>query len=123
MTAPLVAHRSAAIKGRARVPGDKSISHRALLIGLLAVGESEIEGLLEGEDVLATARACAQFGAAVARKAPGSWRVFGAGIGSLIEPRGVVDFGNSGTGARLAIGVAAGHPIEAVFDGDPSLRR
>ena len=123
MTVPLVAHRSAAIKGRARVPGDKSISHRALLIGLLAVGESEIEGLLEGEDVLATARACAQFGAAVARKTPGSWRISGAGIGSLIEPAGVVDFGNSGTGVRLAIGVAAGHPIEAVFDGDPSLRR
>jgi 3-phosphoshikimate 1-carboxyvinyltransferase len=123
ITAPLAAHRAAAIKGRARVPGDKSISHRALLIGLLAVGETAIEGLLEGEDVLATARACRQFGAAVARKAPGTWRISGAGIGSLLEPAGVVDFGNSGTGVRLAIGVAAGHPIEVVFDGDASLRR
>ena len=123
ITAPLAAYRSAAIKGRARVPGDKSISHRALLIGLLTVGETAIEGLLEGEDVLATARACRQFGAAVARKAPGAWRIFGAGIGSLLEPRDVVDFGNSGTGVRLAIGIAAGHPLEVVFDGDPSLRR
>jgi len=123
ITAPLAAYRSAAIKGRARVPGDKSISHRALLIGLLTVGETAIEGLLEGEDVLATARACRQFGAAVARKAPGAWRISGAGIGSLLEPRDVVDFGNSGTGVRLAIGIAAGHPLEVVFDGDPSLRR
>lgn len=104
------------------VPGDKSISHRALLFGLLAVGESEIEGLLEGEDVLATARACAQLGAVLDRKAAGSWRVSGAGIGSLLQPAGVIDFGNSGTGARLAMGVVAGHPIEAVFDGDASLR-
>ena len=123
ITAPVVAHRSGPIKGRARVPGDKSISHRALLIGLLTVGETSIEGLLEGEDVLATARACKQFGAAVERKNSGTWHISGVGIGSLLEPTGVVDFGNSGTGVRLAMGVAAGHPIEAVFDGDASLRR
>jgi 3-phosphoshikimate 1-carboxyvinyltransferase len=106
-----------------RVPGDKSISHRALLFGLLAVGGSEIEGLLEGEDVLATARACEQLGAVVERKGPGSWRISGAGLGSLLAPRDVIDFGNSGTGVRLMMGLAAGHPIESTFDGDASLRK
>jgi len=119
---PLSAHRSGPIKGRVRIPGDKSISHRALLFGLLAVGESEIEGLLEGEDVLATARACGQLGAAIERKAPGSWRIAGAGLGSLLPPRDKIDFGNSGTGVRLMMGLVAGHPVEAVFDGDASLR-
>jgi 3-phosphoshikimate 1-carboxyvinyltransferase len=119
---PLEARRSGPIKGRARIPGDKSISHRALLFGLLAVGESEIEGLLEGEDVLATARACGQLGAAVERKAPGSWRIRGAGLGSLLPPKDVIDFGNSGTGVRLMMGLVAGHPIVTVFDGDASLR-
>jgi len=106
-----------------RIPGDKSISHRALLFGLLAIGETSIEGLLEGEDVLATARACAQLGASIERKAAGSWRVSGAGLGSLLEPIRQIDFGNSGTGVRLAMGVVAGHPIEAVFTGDASLRK
>ena len=119
---PLTARRAGPIKGRARIPGDKSISHRALLFGLLAVGESEIEGLLEGEDVLATAKACGQLGARVERKAPGSWRIAGAGLGSLLAPREAIDFGNSGTGVRLMMGLAAGHPIETVFDGDASLR-
>jgi 3-phosphoshikimate 1-carboxyvinyltransferase len=119
---PLTAHRSGPIKGSARIPGDKSISHRALLFGLLAVGETAIEGLLEGEDVLATARACVQLGAAIDRKAPGSWRISGAGVGSLLQPAGVIDFGNSGTGVRLAMGLAAGHPIETTFDGDASLQ-
>ncbi len=119
--APLAAHRSGPIKGRARVPGDKSISHRALLFGLLAVGETTIEGLLEGEDVLATARACTQLGAKIERKAR-SWLVSGAGLGSLLEPANVIDFGNSGTGVRLAMGLVAGHPITALFDGDSSLR-
>jgi 3-phosphoshikimate 1-carboxyvinyltransferase len=123
ITAPLIAHRSAPIKGRARVPGDKSISHRALLIGLLTVGETSIEGLLEGDDVLATARACKQFGAAIERKNPGRWRIAGVGIGGLLEPSSVVDFGNAGTGVRLAMGMTAGHPVEVVFDGDASLRR
>jgi 3-phosphoshikimate 1-carboxyvinyltransferase len=119
---PLTARRSGAIKGRVRIPGDKSISHRALLFGLLAVGETAIEGLLEGEDVLATGRACAQLGAIVERKAPGAWRISGAGLGSLLPPKDVLDFGNSGTGARLMMGLAAGHPIETTFDGDASLR-
>ena len=122
ITAPVVAHRSAPIKGRARVPGDKSISHRALLIGLLTVGETSIEGLLEGDDVLATARACKQFGAAIERKNSGTWRIAGVGIGALLEPASVVDFGNAGTGVRLAMGMTAGHPVEVVFDGDASLR-
>ena len=121
--APLVARRSKRLAGRVRVPGDKSISHRALLIGLLAVGATDIEGLLEGEDVLATARACALLGAAVERLAPGRWRVQGMGVGSLLAPDAVLNFGNSGTGVRLAMGVVAGHPVEAVFDGDQSLRR
>ncbi|HLL26291.1 MAG TPA: 3-phosphoshikimate 1-carboxyvinyltransferase [Xanthobacteraceae bacterium] len=120
---PLAAHRSPPLKGRARVPGDKSISHRALLVGLLAVGKTSVEGLLEGDDVLATARACRQFGASVERTGEGAWRIFGVGIGSLFEPAESVDFGNSGTGVRLAMGVAAGHPIEVAFDGDASLRR
>jgi 3-phosphoshikimate 1-carboxyvinyltransferase len=105
------------------VPGDKSISHRALLVGLLTVGASEIEGLLEGDDVLATARACMALGARVERRAEGRWRVRGAGIGTLLEPAGPLDFGNAGTGTRLAMGVVAGHPIEAIFDGDASLRK
>ncbi len=120
---PLTAHRSGPINGRVRIPGDKSISHRALLFGLLAVGETSIEGLLEGEDVLATARACTQFGANVKRLAPGSWRVMGAGLGSLLAPIQEIDFGNSGTGVRLVMGVVGAHPIEAVFDGDASLRK
>jgi 3-phosphoshikimate 1-carboxyvinyltransferase len=121
--APLTARRSSRISGRIRVPGDKSISHRALLVGLLAVGPTEIEGLLEGEDVLATARVCAALGASVERTGQGRWRVRGTGIGTLIAPTNPLDFGNAGTGARLAMGVVAGHPIEATFDGDASLRR
>ena len=86
--APLTARRSSHISGRIRVPGDKSISHRALLVGLLAVGPTEIEGLLEGEDVLATARVCAALGASVDRTGPGRWRVRGTGIGTLLAPTG-----------------------------------
>lgn len=119
---PLTARRSGPIRGHVRIPGDKSISHRALLFGLLAVGESEIEGLLEGEDVIATAKACSQLGAVVERKGPGAWRIAGAGLGSLLKPQDKIDFGNSGTGVRLMMGLVAGHPIETVFDGDASLR-
>jgi 3-phosphoshikimate 1-carboxyvinyltransferase len=121
--APLVACRSGRLSGRVRVPGDKSISHRALLLSLLAVGASEIEGLLEGEDVLATARACAALGGVVERRDVGHWRVNGTGIGTLLQPTAPLDFGNAGTGARLTLGIVAGHPLEAVFDGDASLRR
>lgn len=120
--APARARRSGALTGRARVPGDKSISHRALILGLLAAGETRIEGLLEGEDVLATARACEALGASVERLAAGRWRVNGVGVGALKRPDHTLDFGNAGTGARLMMGVVGGHPIEATFDGDASLR-
>jgi 3-phosphoshikimate 1-carboxyvinyltransferase len=106
-----------------RVPGDKSISHRSLILGLLAIGETRIEGLLEGDDVLRTAEACRALGAGITRDAPGRWRVRGAGIGGLAEPAGVLDFGNAGTGARLMMGVAGSHPIRSTFDGDASLRK
>jgi 3-phosphoshikimate 1-carboxyvinyltransferase len=122
-SAPLESRRSQRLAGRLRVPGDKSISHRALLIGLLTVGGTEIEGLLEGDDVFATARACAALGASLERTAPACWRIRGVGVGSILSPDGVLDFGNAGTGTRLAMGVVAGHPVEAVFDGDMSLRR
>lgn len=119
----LSAVRSRALLGQQRPPGDKSISHRALLLGLLCVGETTIEGLLEGEDVLRTAEACRALGAAVTRSAVGRWSVKGAGLGSLIAPRDPLDFGNAGTGSRLMMGVVAGHPIIARFDGDASLRK
>ena len=120
---PLTARKSQGLSGRARMPGDKSISHRALLVSLLAVGQSEIEGLLEGEDVIATARACAALGARVERAGTNRWSVRGVGIGSLLAPERPLDFGNAGTGTRLAMGVVAGHAIEASFDGDASLRK
>ena len=120
---PAVARSGGTLKGRIRVPGDKSISHRALLLGLLAVGKTTIEGLLEGDDILATARACAMLGASIERNGTGAWQISGVGIGSLLPPVGALDFGNAGTGARLMMGVVAGHPIETVFDGDASLRK
>jgi 3-phosphoshikimate 1-carboxyvinyltransferase len=121
--APITARPGAALQGSLRVPGDKSISHRGLIFGLLAIGETRIEGLLEGDDVLRTAEACRALGATVTRNAPGRWRVRGAGIGGLVEPSGVLDFGNAGTGSRLMMGVAGSHPITATFDGDASLRK
>ena len=120
---PVSAGPGASLNGRLRVPGDKSISHRALILGLLAIGETRIVGLLEGDDVLRTAEACRALGAGVVREAPGAWRVRGAGIGGLIEPNGVLDFGNAGTGSRLMMGVAGSHPITTTFDGDASLRK
>ena len=117
------AERSPALGGAVKVPGDKSISHRSLMLGLLARGRSEITGLLEGEDVLATARACAALGATVKKCAPGEWQVDGVGVGALLAPRHALDFGNSGTGARLMMGVIAGHGITARFEGDASLCR
>jgi len=112
-----------ALAGRVRAPGDKSISHRALIFGLLAVGETNVTGLLEGEDVMRTADAARALGARVERLSAGVWRVEGVGVGSLLEPRGVLDFGNAGTGSRLMMGVVGGHPITARFDGDASLRK
>ncbi len=120
---PLSAAPAGPLRGRLRVPGDKSISHRALIFGLLAIGETRIEGLLEGEDVLRTAEAARALGAGIVREAEGRWRVRGAGIGGLVEPPGVLDFGNAGTGSRLMMGVAGSHPITATFDGDASLRK
>ncbi len=111
------------LRGDVTVPGDKSISHRALILGGLAVGETAIEGLLEGEDVINTARVMEQFGATVIREGEGRWRVQGVGVGGLAEPRNFLDFGNSGTGARLIMGLAATHPVTSFFTGDPSLRR
>ena len=110
------------LHGRIRVPGDKSISHRALMLGALAAGETEIGGLLEAEDVLATARIMGQLGAEVERGDDGLWRIRGRGLGGLVEPDDVLDMGNSGTGARLLMGLLAGHPIRAVVTGDASLR-
>lgn len=118
---------AAPLSGRLRVPGDKSISHRALMFGALAVGTTEIEGLLEGEDVLRTAAAMRALGAEVERLggagAGSRWRVAGRGVGGLVEPADVLDMGNSGTAARLLTGLLAGHPIFAVLTGDASLRR
>ncbi len=120
---PLSASRSAPLTGRLKPPGDKSISHRALILGLLSLGETAIEGLLEGDDVLRTAQACRQLGAKVDRLGPGRWRVLGAGLGSLIQPQDTLDFGNAGTGTRLMMGVVGGHGMTATFDGDASLRK
>ncbi len=111
------------LRGRVRVPGDKSISHRALIVGCLSIGETRVENLLEGEDVLRTADAVRALGGKVVREGEGSWRVVGVGIGGLGQPEGVLDFGNAGTGSRLMMGVAGSHPITATFDGDASLRK
>ncbi len=113
---------AAGLSGTLRVPGDKSISHRALIVSALAVGESRIDGLLEGEDVLATAAALRALGASVERIGPGGWSVHGTGIGGLAEPDTVLDLGNSGTAARLLLGVLGTHPVTAFLTGDASLR-
>ena len=120
---PLKAHAASRLTGRLTVPGDKSISHRALMFGALAVGTTEITGLLEGEDVLRTAAAMRALGATVDRLGEGHWRVAGRGVGGLVEPADVLDMGNSGTAARLICGLLAAHPIFAVLTGDASLRR
>ena len=111
-----------ALSGEARLPGDKSISHRAVILGGLAVGETRVTGLLEGEDVLRTAAALRMLGAEVERAPDGSWRIFGTGVGGLGEPADVLDMGNSGTAARLLAGVLATHPLTAFMTGDASLR-
>ena len=111
------------LAGRVRVPGDKSISHRALIVGCLSIGETRVENLLEGEDVLRTADAVRALGGRAVREGEGRWRVVGTGIGGLAEPAGLLDFGNAGTGSRLMMGVVGSHPITATFDGDASLRK
>ena len=121
---PLIAARPPTpLTGKIRVPGDKSISHRALMLGALAVGRTEISGLLEGEDVLATAAAVNALGAHARRAGDGRWTVDGVGIGGLTEPQDLIDLGNSGTAARLLLGILATHPLTAFVTGDASLRR
>ena len=117
----LTARRAAALSGVVRAPGDKSISHRALILGAMATGVTEIDGLLEGEDILATARAAEALGAGVERLDQGRWRV--TGHGGFRQPANVIDCGNAGTGVRLLMGAAAGYPITVTFDGDASLRK
>src|SRR5271163_1747137 len=121
---PLTATRPLApLTGEIAVPGDKSISHRALMFGALAVGQTRITGLLEGEDVLRTAAAMRALGADVVRESATGWRVAGRGVGGLEEPADVLDMGNSGTAARLLAGILASHPFFSVMTGDASLRR
>ena len=119
---PMTARRGSVLTGTAHVPGDKSVSHRSLIFGALSVGETRITGLLEGEDVLATARAMQAFGAEVIRDGD-QWVVHGVGVGGLAEPDAVIDCGNAGTGVRLIMGLMATTPIAATFTGDASLRR
>jgi len=111
------------LKGRVRVPGDKSISHRSLMLSALAVGKSTVEGLLEGEDVLATAAAMRAMGADIERGPDGRWTIHGVGVGGLLQPQTALDMGNSGTSTRLLMGLVASHPITATFTGDASLSK
>jgi 3-phosphoshikimate 1-carboxyvinyltransferase len=120
---PMTSGASGPLTGEALVPGDKSISHRALILGALSVGETKITGLLEGQDVLDTAAAMRAFGADVVQHGPGAWSVHGVGVGGFSSPEGVIDCGNSGTGVRLIMGAMATTPITATFTGDASLSR
>ena len=120
---PMIAYKSGPLTGEAHVPGDKSISHRSLILGALSVGTTTIKGLLEGDDVLDTAKAMRAFGATVTQHAAGSWSVDGVGVGGFCEPDTVIDCGNSGTGVRLIMGAMATHPIRATFTGDASLNK
>jgi 3-phosphoshikimate 1-carboxyvinyltransferase len=120
---PMTARKSGPLTGRAEVPGDKSISHRALIFGAMAVGETRITGLLEGQDVLDTAKAMRAFGAEVTRHSEGAWSVHGVGVGGFSEPVDVIDCGNSGTGVRLIMGCMATTAMTATFTGDASLRK
>ncbi len=119
---PMTSHPAGPLSGTAEVPGDKSISHRSLILGALSVGETRITGLLEGDDVLDTARAMSALGADISQHGPGAWSVHGVGVGGFAEPDDVIDHGNSGTGVRLVMGAMATCPITATFTGDASLR-
>lgn len=119
---PMTSRKTGPLRGVADVPGDKSISHRALILGALAVGKTRIAGLLEGQDVLDTAAAMRAFGADVTRLGEGEWEVHGVGVGGFSEPEDVLNYGNSGTGVRLSMGAMATNPITATFTGDASLR-
>ena len=120
--APLTARRAGPLTGMAQIPGDKSISQRALILGALALGETRITGLLESGDVHSTAGALRGFGATLTQEGPGRWRVQGTGVGNWKSPAAELDFGNSGTGSRLVMGAMATTPITAIFTGDASLR-
>ena len=120
---PMTARKSGPLSGTAQIPGDKSISHRSLILGAMAVGETRVTGLLEGQDVLDTAKAMRAFGAEVTRVGPGEWSVHGVGVGGFGEPSDVIDCGNSGTGVRLIMGAMATTAMTATFTGDASLRK
>ncbi len=120
---PLRSRAGSALTGRIRVPGDKSVSHRSLMFGALAVGRTTVTGLLEGEDVLNTAGAMRAAGARIHKDENGTYHIDGVGLGSLLEPEDVIDFGNAGTGVRLTMGIFGTHPIAATFVGDASLSR
>ncbi|GJE18954.1 3-phosphoshikimate 1-carboxyvinyltransferase [Methylobacterium marchantiae] len=120
---PLTASAGTSLRGTLRPPGDKSISHRAMIFGLLSIGETRVEGLLEGDDVLRTAAAARALGAGIDRLGEGRWVVRGVGIGGMTDPADVLDFGNAGTGSRLMMGVVGGQHVTATFDGDASLRK
>ena len=122
MPNPLISSAAGPLKGTCAVPGDKSISHRALMLGALAVGETRVSGLLEGEDVAATAAALRALGATIERDDDGTWRVHGVGVGGLAEPDEVLDLGNSGTAVRLLAGICASHGFTTLMTGDASLR-
>ncbi len=120
---PLSIAATGPLEGEVTVPGDKSISHRSLMFAGLAIGESRIRGLLEGEDVLATAAAMRAMGASIERRDDGEWRVSGVGVGGLLQPQTALEMGNSGTSTRLLMGLVASHPITATFTGDASLSK
>lgn len=120
---PLTSTKSGKLTGTIRVPGDKSISHRALMLGAITVGETMISGLLEGEDVLHTAEAMRKLGAKIEKGGDGLWRIHGVGIGGLIQPKSTLEMGNSGTSTRLLMGLVGGHNISATFTGDASLSK
>ncbi|WP_347825690.1 3-phosphoshikimate 1-carboxyvinyltransferase [uncultured Planktomarina sp.] len=120
---PMTSHKSGPLRGQADVPGDKSISHRSLILGALSLGETRIQGLLEGDDVLDTGKAMQAFGAEIINHGGGSWSVHGVGVGGFAEPDHVIDCGNSGTGVRLIMGAMATSPIAATFTGDGSLNK
>ncbi len=120
---PMTFHAAPPLSGSITVPGDKSISHRSLMLSALAVGESRVEGLLEGEDVLSTAAAMRAMGADIQRDADGIWHIHGVGVGGLLQPESALDMGNSGTSTRLLMGLVASHAITATFVGDASLSK
>ena len=120
---PMTSFKAGPLMGTVTVPGDKSISHRALILGAMAIGETKISGLLEGKDVLDTSKAIQEFGAEVINHGDGNWSVYGVGVGGFQEPRNVINCGNSGTGVRLLMGAIATHNFSATFTGDASLRK